>query len=466
MGNFKPRKYQSEGIKAGVDFFTSPAKNPSLMVFPCAAGKSHIIAEIVRYLEDSTLIVVPSQELLMQNYEKFVHAGGVATLYSASVNSKIISKVTFATIGSLKDKSKEFKAYGVKNIIVDEAHFSIPPEKDSVFSTFIRELGSPRILGLTATPFLLKGGMDGSSLKMLTRLRPKLFKDILYVSQISEMVENNWWTPLEYELHPFDASQLDLNTTGANYTEASIKLALETQGINNRIYKRIIQLQKERAHSILVFVDSVETAEIFASKIPNSAYVHGGTNKAERLAAVEDFKLGKIQVMFNYGTFTTGFDYPELSHVILGRPSNSFSLIYQMCGRVVRISPKKKKGYIIDFCGNIKNFGRLEDITVEDYPNYGWGIFSRDQLLTGCSLKGPKVFKKDLIPKKEISVGKGGEFVINIGKFKGKSLKQVKRSYLEWMIFASGFDFSKGAMKEFYEKSKQYLESTKMEYVK
>ena len=466
MGNFKPRKYQSEGTKIGIDFLTSSAKNPSLMVFPCAAGKSHIIAEIVRGLEEPTLVVVPSQELLMQNYEKFIDAGGVATLYSASVNSKIISKVTFATIGSLNDKAEEFKAYGVRNIIVDEAHFSIPPEKDSVFSTFIRELGSPRILGLTATPFLLKGGMDGSSLKMLTRVRPKLFKDILYVSQISEMVENNWWSPLEYELHPFDVSKLDLNTTGANYTDASIKLALDTQGVNSRIYKRIIQLQAEGAKSILVFVDSVESAELFASKIPNSTYVHGGTNKAERLRAVNDFKGGKIQVMLNYGTFTTGFDYPDLSHVILGRPSNSFSLIYQMAGRVVRIHPEKLQGTVIDFCGNIENFGRLEDMTIEDYPNYGWGVFSGNRLLTGYSLKGPKVYKKDLIPKKELPKGEGGNYTINIGKFKGQPLSKIKRSYLEYMIFTSGFDFSRGAMKEFYEKTKKYLETTKMQFVK
>lgn len=465
MGNFIPRKYQSEGTQIGVDFFNSKSKNPSLMVFPCAAGKSHIIAEIVKELEDPTLVVVPSQELLMQNYEKFVKAGGVASLYSASVNSKIISKVTFATIGSLKDKAAEFKAYGVKNIIVDEAHYSIPPEKDSLFSTFIRELGSPQILGLTATPFLLKGSKEGSSLKMLNRIRPRLFKDILYVSQISEMVENKWWTPLEYELHPFDASQLALNTTGANYTDASIKLALETQGVNNRIYKRVLQLQKEGAKSILVFVDSVETASTFAYNVPNSTYVHGGTNKTERLHAVEDFKSGKIQVMFNYGTFTTGFDYPELSHVILGRPSNSFSLIYQMAGRVVRIAPTKKKGVIIDFCGNIVNFGKLEDITIEDYPNYGWGVFNKERLITGYSLKGAPIFKSELVPKENIPQEVHTGYVIGIGKFKGKRLDQVKRPYLEFMIFQSGFDYTKGAMKDFYENARKYLESSKLLYV-
>lgn len=211
------------------------------------------------------------------------------------------------------------------------------------------------------------------------------------------------------------------------------------------------------------------------SKNPNRQFNYGKVKltkegfKPEKVWCVETSsgniitrRNGKVVVMGN----CTGFDYPGLSHVILGRPSNSFSLIYQMAGRVVRISPGKFQGTIIDFCGNIENFGKLEDMTIEDYPNYGWGVFSGDRLLTGYSLKGPKVYKKDLVPKKELPKGEGGNYTINIGKFKGQPLSKVKRSYLEYMVFTSGFDFSKGAMKEFYEKTMKYLESTKMQFVK
>jgi DNA repair protein RadD len=209
-------------------------------------------------------------------------------------------------------------------------------------------------------------------------------------------------------------------------------------------------------------MDSVLSAETMAKHIPNSAYVHGATPKKERLKIVEDFKNGDLQVLLNYGTFTTGFDYPQLSHVIMGRPSNSFALIYQMTGRVVRINLSKIKGVVIDFCGNIEKFGKLEEITIEDFPGYGWGVFNNEKLLTGYPLLSTPIFKKDLNKTKQVVVSDSLGYILDFGKYSGSKLNQIPRSYLEWLILKSGFDFERGKMKVFFEVASKYLEETKL----
>lgn len=442
--------FQEEAVQDCMAYFLDKKFNkPAIACLPVAAGKSLLTATLAQLLGEPLLIIVPSEELLMQSYDKLIDMGGECSLYSASVGKKDIGRITMATIGSLKGKGKEFKAAGFRHVIVDECHFKVPPAAGSVFSKFIADLKPLKVLGLTASPFLLKTNREGSSLKMLNRIRPGFFKKIIHVTSVKTMLEAKRWSDLKYDIHPFDASALQLNSTGAEYTEESIKLALETNGVNNRVYLTIKELQKNSNNSILVFLDSITTCQRMKEFIPDSEVISAKTPKKERKQMVADFLSGKIKVMLNFGTLTTGFDYPELSHIIMARPTNSLSLYYQIVGRLVRVHENKPFGTFIDFCGNVLKFGRIETLEIENLEGYGWGVFCDGMLRTGVPMAFPAVTKEDVLKaQKEKAKPKVANRSVVIdddciwfGKYAGVKIKELEQGYRYWLLHKSDFNW-------------------------
>ena len=116
----KLRENQIEPVAIGVEFLRTPKMKPSIIVAPTAFGKSIVIAAIAKELGEKILVLQPSKELLEQNYNKFIALGGNVSIYSASMGSKELGDVTYATIGSIINMPHQFKDMGVTKIIIDE----------------------------------------------------------------------------------------------------------------------------------------------------------------------------------------------------------------------------------------------------------------------------------------------------------------------------------------------------------
>ena len=283
--------------------------------------------------------------------------------------------------------------------------------------------------------------------------------------QVSEIIARGRWTPIKYKAYEFDDKMLILNTSGSDFTDESIRKYNEVQGINNKILLEVRDMLSKGESQILVFADSVESAMKFSLHTPNSAVVYAGTPQGEKEAILRDFQAGVIKVVYQMMILGVGYDHPSLKTIIFGRPTNSYRIYSQAVGRGVRLHPSKKDFTFIDYGGNVKRFGPVEDLTYEDHPINGWSMFSGERLISGTSMGGAPVYRTDLVPKKELPAIPKTGYVIGIGKFKGKRLDEVKRAYLEFMIYQSGFDYTRGTMKEFYDETKKFLESTKMMYV-
>ena len=209
----KLRENQVEPVAIGVEFFRTPKMKPSIIVAPTAFGKSIVIAAIAKELGEKLLVLQPSKELLEQNYNKFIALGGEASIYSASMGSKELGDVTYATIGSIINIASQFKEMGVSKIIIDECD-RYPRNKSGQLRRFVDGMKATHVLGLTATPLKLQTNMGEtgpySKLVMLTN-RSKhgtFFKYILHVSQIQDIVKLSYWTPLEYQSYDFDTGAL------------------------------------------------------------------------------------------------------------------------------------------------------------------------------------------------------------------------------------------------------------------
>lgn len=414
------------------------------------SGKSLIISKIAHEINRPTLVLQPSKEILEQNYAKAVSFGSKPTIYSASCGVKELSAMTYATLKSIKKDVARLKDIGIDTLLVDECHSGYSPEEGSEFMEFMNGFPEAKVLGFTATPCRLRtysSMLEGnySKLNMLTKDEHNFFKKIVHVTQIQELTSQGFWCPLKYERWSFDESALMLNSTGAEYTNESIKESIVRNGLNNSIYKRLLQLMNERK-AILVCMDSIEScnriSEFMNAKMGAiTGVVTSLTTKKKREQIISDFKEGKLKVVFNYSTLATGFDFPELDCVMFGRPTFSYSMYYQVLGRCVRIHPDKKEALIVDCCDNMRRFGRIEDLTIEQFPSKGWCMFAGNQLLS--NIRMGDIITKDEILRRAASLksvnGDGrreddlDSIIMWFGKYEGIRFKDIPVSYFRFL---------------------------------
>ena len=388
------------------------------------------------------------------------------------VKCEEISRVTYATIGTLKKFSEELKALKVKKAIIDECHLSTKP--GSQMRDLFKNIGITHVVGLTATAMYLDGGLTGARLKMMNRTRWKMFSDIRYVTQISELVEKGYWSKLKYNIIDTDETYLQENSNGSDFTVNSQRDYYKANNLEGQIIEEIKNLKKQGRKSILIFVPTIEEAEDLKSKFPGSETVHSKMDTKERDRVVLGFKNLSVSVVFNVNVLSVGFDHPQLDGIITARSTSSVALFYQQIGRGVRIHPDKEDCSVTDFSGNVKRFGPVEGLHYENIPYYGWGLFNvKNQLLTDHPIKAtnrPTIESLMDIAKGNIKAKESRDNPeFTFGQFKGKKLWDIAKgkdatrlqSYCAWL-----YDKSKKGEWTFYGDEGAALRKGIMEYLK
>lgn len=366
---FQLRPYQSESINLSINYLQGKSNKNALVILPTGSGKSVVIAKILEPLEGKTVVLQPSKEILEQNYEKFSNYGK-ASIYSASAGEKRIDKVTFCTIGSIINKKHLFK--GLENILIDECH--LVNSDAGMYNEFIKAFPKAKVLGLTATPYRLETTSTGPQLTFLTRSTPRIFDKVLYYVQNDVLFNAGYLAELEYyNFDVIDRSKLEVNSSGTDFTQNSLRRYYKSIDMPSRIVKNALTILSKR-RNVLIFCSLIEEAMAVHKRIPGSAILTGETKKEEREKILSQFKSGKIRCLINVGVLTTGFDYPALEAVLMARSTMSLSLYYQIVGRVMRIftypDGTKKKGWFIDMGGNINFFGKIETMKIIDKNGY------------------------------------------------------------------------------------------------
>ena len=460
------REYQKTPVQMAIDYFRMPqdVAQPSLIVLPTAWGKSWLVAYVARSIPDGEklLVLQPSKELLEQNYEKYVSLCGDladAGVYSAAMRKKNVGKITFATIGSIKQLGKAFKELGFTKLLIDEAHM-YPRKEESMIGRFISDSGIRQVLGITATPIKMESfsftktkvvkdengnpvlddygrpvtkKMYGGYSKQVILTNPSkdgvFYSDILYVGQIREMVDYGAWSKLLYDKQPYDPEKLRFNSDGDEYTKKSVEDAYTSNGVHDRILKAL-KYYRERKHCV-VFVPSVDEARKLAGEAENAAYVCGQTPRAERSDIINRFRSGDIRVVFNVGILSTGFDYPLIDMIIMAFSTASIAKYYQALGRGVRVHPEKENCLIVDMCGNLDRFGHIESLRY--MKDDIWRLVGfHGNILTGIPISVIGCYNIEDLAR----IRSTNHFleVLPFGKYKDVNISEVPSDYLLWML--------------------------------
>lgn len=388
------RDYQKEAVSTALNRFEN-YRSPFILSLSVAAGKSLIIADICHKLDEPVLILQPSRELILQNYEKLKSYGvDDISMYSASVNSKEIAKYTYATIQSVYKKPELFKHF--KYVLCDECDLLNMEQKSSMYHKFFKGLGDIKVCGLTATPYRAKryatidkiGNMSYvTEFKLLNRFWPMFFKEIAYSKDIGELQEEGYVSRAEYfTLEDDDWDLLKINSTGADFTEESL------EHFADRKVRQMMEILPTLINhkKVLFFCSSIRQATMVSNALSSAKItcplITANTPKKERAQIVEDYKSGKIRFLANVSTLLAGFDVPDIDAIVMMRPTLSIRVLYQSLGRGLRLDPNdpNKVLSVYDLAGVTLRFGRVETLKIgyEDPEAVMHGRFSPNILLS------------------------------------------------------------------------------------
>ncbi|MFH0981847.1 MAG: helicase-related protein [Planctomycetota bacterium] len=334
--------------------------------------------------------------------------------------------------------------YFADGILVHNCH--LVNSKGGMYEHFIGHLGVPA-LGLTATPYRLRHynhhetGEHVAESRILTRTRPRVFDRIAHVTQVAELLAGGWLAPCSYERDAdYREGEVAVNSTGQGYDERALASYNEKLGITHKIAAAV---RAAPARHVLVFcqfrAESERVLSLLKSFDVDAAIVDAETPKRIREAVLSGFRLGRIRAVVNVGVLTVGFDFPELDAIVLGRPTKSVALYYQMIGRGIRPAAGKESCLVIDLCDNVRRFGRIETFELIDQkPGRGlWRLRSDAGPLTGVDITTKvNVESVPLPPEAQANA----ELEITFGKHKGIKLGEVPLGYLRWAAenFGSG----------------------------
>ena len=384
MRRLTPRPYQADAIEAGVQFMRSAKPSDGgLIVAPTGSGKSLVIAEIATAMEEC-IIFQPNAEILKQNAAKIAAYGFAPKVFSASLGSRQVGRFTLATIGSVRSHADRFR--GCPNIIIDECH--AVNARAGMYRDFLAAMSDARVLGLTATPYRLASNSLGSELRFLTRTRPRVFSRLVHCTQIPDLFRQGFLCPVRYRtVEVLDEAQLEVNSTGADFTDRSVRAHLSEIDFAKRLAGEV-QREIDAGRRPVVFTRFIEEAEHLAEQVDEVEVVTQKTPRRERDRILSDYKAGRVRSVANVGIIALGFDFPALDSVVLARPTLSLALYYQQVGRALRPHPDKPVAHVVDMAGLVRRFGRVEDMVLKPGGRTGqqYAFWSRGRQLTNVTM--------------------------------------------------------------------------------
>ncbi len=352
------RPYQLAAKRATYDAFRERTDNP-LVVIPTGGGKTPLIASICADAYgwgERVLILAHVKELLSQAVDKLTSICPEVPygIYSAGLKSRDVGyPVTIAGIQSVFRKARLLGPMGL--VIIDECHL-IPPEGEGMYRTFLeeaRELNPDlRLLGLTATAFRTGTGPIATPEGLLNH--------IAYEIGVRELIVRGFLSPLISKHATFSPEVEGLHVRAGEFVAEEAE-AVWTEDVVQEATAEVLR-RAEGRNSVLIFCQGIDHAVRVAMLLPFSALITGTTPSEDRAETIQRFKTGHIRFLVNVNVLTTGFDAPNTDCVVLLRATASPGLYYQMVGRGFRLAPGKKDCLVLDFGGNIKRHGPVDQI--------------------------------------------------------------------------------------------------------
>lgn len=242
-------------------------------------------------------------------------------------------------------------------IVVDEAHHLGAPGYMDVIS----RVSSPKILGITATPWR----SDGVNISSVLGVP-------VFSMGIKEGLAQDYLSKVDYR---FFVDRIDWEFVHSNsqygYTISDLnkKLLLPTRDevAINEITKVFNEQHRKRG---IVFSPSQRHARSFASDLRRHGFTADAITSEDdhisRHRKLSQFASGKIKFLCAIDIFNEGMDVPDVDLLVFMRVTHSRRIFIQQLGRGLRVSPVKDKVVVLDFAADIRRIHGTLDLTQAD----------------------------------------------------------------------------------------------------
>ena len=378
MPRLVPRWYQAECVDAVIDSIQAAANVNPLAAVITGGGKALINAVLIErllqlYPQARIMSLAPSMELVKQNADEaagywppsIVSRLGV---YCAGLNMK--DRMSQVIIGSPQSVTRQVKRFGpVDFVIIDEAHtFNIDMKTAAAIVKGFQEANPKvRFIGLTATPFMMKG------LKVVPLVQCGLFTSQVYDltsgRNFNRLVREGYISPIVAPSIRFPQVDTEnVKTKGGDFDEAA--LAQEAMKVTRECVTVALQNAPDRKH-FMWFAVNIEHAKMIHAALleagESAVIIHGELEKGERVSGVEEYLAKKHRHIVSVAMLTTGFNAKFVDCLVVLRPTRSLVLWRQIVGRGLRPYPGKDNCLVLDAGGNFVRHGPINaEITTGD----------------------------------------------------------------------------------------------------
>lgn len=354
------RLYQSQQ-KIAIDNFIFDEKGNGIVNSVGASGKSHLIAwaaEKIHSVGMHPLIVTSRSKLLLQNESKLANPE-LAGVISAGLKREEYGKPI--TIGGIQTIYNKIDKLGhIDWLLVDECdEICNDKESESRYWQLIRAFPNARILGFTGSPFRMKDG----ELSWGRIISEVTYKDLI----TSDAEGKTYLTPLTNKW--LDAPNLENVAIGVSgdYQIDELDKLMNVPELVKTSCSKLLHYARDRKKG-LIFATSKKHAEYITGTLnmmfnENAAYVHSDIVEWQRQEIYNEFQHGDIRWLVNVDLLTVGIDFPAVDCLAFMRPTKSLRLWWQMLFRGIRLFYGKLDCLVLDFAGNLKEHGGLDNAT-------------------------------------------------------------------------------------------------------
>lgn len=376
--NIKLRDYQKPVIPAVKKYCNG------LIIMPCGTGKSCTLLQTACELQQKTLWLCTTKDLLAQAESYIKDFTNASTSRITEGKCDYSGDFVFATIQTLCKviDREEIPQNTFGCVIGDEIqHCVMSDESVMQFKTCMEYFSARYKLGCTAT---LETAND------LWRCIPKIVGSVLYELKKSEDKKDFIGIYENKEIIRVDANQFQvpavIHTLKTTY-KVSDNDIYDTSG--RIVFARLISdltSDYDRNNQVLIEINNTYSPTLVISErttqleylqkhTRNSIYINGKTPKKEREQMLEDFRNGKYRVLFaTYSLVAEGLDIPRLTKLVMASPVKDERLVIQAIGRCQRPYEGKKNADIIDFVDDVSLLDKFTRKRKSTYKKEGWEI--------------------------------------------------------------------------------------------
>lgn len=328
------------------------SKDNGILISPTGSGKTLMALYLLRYRQVKTLWITHTHDLLRQskNTAKKLYGNSIGEISDGKVD---IQDITFAMVQTLDNLDLTKYQDEWEQLIIDETHRATgTPTKVKMFYKIITNLNARYKLGVTATLFPTKNGMDSVPFHLIG--------DVLYEVKKENIKRVNAIHVPVY----LDTKESDyyLNTDRTLKYMDLVDYLVYNQERNNAIVDELIKHKNEYNFVLSNRNDHLKLLIESISRFTDSYHLLiGGEKKKNREKILNDFREGKINYLFsNYQLAKEGLDVPIANRLHLVFPVKDKITLIQSKGRVERIHSGKNNALVLDYVDS--NIGYLNNI--------------------------------------------------------------------------------------------------------